>query len=160
MDLSVNTNTILLICSVIISVSGACGVIVKLLKKWTTKVTDDVKREVKDEVKDEVVEPLRVDFSDKYHKAVKEFSDKLDYIMDSLKEQKEYRHQQEKDDINFRLATLKGLIISAHGTYTQLGKIDTHVLSTLEDIYDEYKELGGNHFVENLMEDIKSLEQI
>ena len=160
MDLSVNTNTILLICSVIISVSGACGVIVKLLKKWTSKLTDNVKDEVKEEIKMEVVDPLKEDFTGKYHKAVEDFSIKLDYIMDCLKEQKDYRDRREKEDVSFRLATLKGLIISAHGTYTQLGKIDTHVLSTLEDIYDEYKELGGNHFVENLMEDIKNLEQI
>lgn len=160
MNLNVNTDTILLVCSIIISVSGACGVVVKLLKKWTNKLTDNVKAEVRAEVEKEVVEPLRIDFSDKYHKTVEDFSGKLDYILDSLKEQKEYRHKRDKDDTNFRLATLKGLIISAHGTYTQLGKIDTHVLSTLEDIYDEYKDLGGNHFVENLMEDIKKLEQI
>lgn len=160
MDLSINTNTILMICTIITSVAGACGVIVKVLRKWTNKLTDNVKSEVKEEIEEEIIEPLREDFTNKYHLAVSDFNDKLDYTVDSLKEQKEYRKQQEKDDIKFRLAALKGLIISAHGIYTQLGKIDTHVLSTLEDIYDEYKALGGNHFVENLMEDIKNLEQI
>jgi hypothetical protein len=62
-----------------------------------------------------------------------------------------------KSSYDFRISTLKGLIVQSHSTYMQLGEIEPMVLSTLEDIYETYTSLGGNHFVGDLMEEIRAL---
>jgi hypothetical protein len=158
--MNININTILMVCSIITSVSGASAVIIKTLRSWSNKLTDKVKEEIKEEIEEELVNPLKEEFTSEYNVAVNDFNNKLDSVISSMEETKQYRHKKESDEKNFRLATLKGLIVSAHGTYMPRGTIDTHVYSTIEDIYDEYKNLGGNHFIANLMEDLNSLEKI
>ncbi len=158
--MNISINTVLMVCSIITSVSGACAVIIKTLRNWSNKLTDKVKTEIKEEIKVELVNPLKEEFTSKYNIAVNDFNDKLDSVINSMEETKRYREKKEVDEKNFRLATLKGLIVSAHGTYMPRGTIDTHVYSTIEDIFDEYKNLGGNHFIANLMEDLNSLEKI
>jgi len=155
----IDTNTIVMLSGVITSVAAAAAVITKTIKKWSDKLTDKVKADVKKEVGEDM-NKLREEIAQEYKATIDEFSNKLDLVVASLDETREYRNKKESDEKNFRLATLKGLIVSSHGTYVPLGKIDTHVLSTLEDIFDEYTELGGNHFVQNLMEDLRNLQKI
>lgn len=155
----IDTSTIVVICSVITSVAGAGAVINKSIKKWSDKVTDKLKEDIKKEVGADM-DIMKKEFEEKYSSAVADFNAKLDIVVNAMTETKQYRSKRENDEKKFRLATLKGHIVSAHGTYVPIGKIDTHVLSTLEDIYDEYKELGGNHFVDNLMEDLRKLQKI
>ena len=154
----IDTNTIVMVSGVITSVAAAAAVITKTIKNWSDKLTDKVKSDIKKEVGEDMSK-LREDIAQEYKLTLNDFSAKLDIVVASLEETKQYRIKKESDEKNFRLATLKGLIVSAHGTYVPLGKIDTHVLSTLEDIFDEYTELGGNHFVQNLMEDLRNLQK-
>ena len=154
----IDTNTIVMMSGVITSVAAASAVITKTIKKWSDKLTDKVKSDIKKEVGEDMSK-LREDIAQEYKLTLDDFSAKLDIVVASLEETKQYRIKKESDEKSFRLATLKGLIVSAHGTYVPLGKIDTHVLSTLEDIFDEYTELGGNHFVQNLMEDLRNLQK-
>lgn len=155
----IDTNTIVMMSGVITSVAAAAAVITKTIKKWSDRLTDKVKSDIKKEVGEDMLK-LREDIAQEYKLTLDDFSAKLDIVVASLEETKQYRIKKESDEKSFRLATLKGLIVSAHGTYVPLGKIDTHVLSTLEDIFDEYTELGGNHFVQNLMEDLRNLQKI
>lgn len=154
----IDTNTIVMMSGVITSVAAAAAVITKTIKKWSDRLTDKVKSDIKKEVGEDMLK-LREDIAQEYKLTLDDFSAKLDIVVASLEETKQYRIKKESDEKSFRLATLKGLIVSAHGTYVPLGKIDTHVLSTLEDIFDEYTELGGNHFVQNLMEDLRNLQK-
>ena len=155
----IDTSVIIVACSVITSVAAAGAVVSKQIKGWSTKLTDKVKSDIKKEVENDVVKPAEKQLKDEYTKAITELCTKLDKVIESVDEIKADTKQNRIEDTEFKLATLKGLIVQAHGSFVPVGKIDVHVLSTIEDVYDEYHSLGGNHFVENLMDDIRDLDK-
>lgn len=148
--MSINADTILTICSIIISVAGACAVITNVIKKQLAKLTDKVKEETINEINNDIIKPLMEDTNTKINNIIEKL-DSLDKLNES---------NNEKSNA-FKVCTLKGLIIQAHGTYMQLGHISTYVIAELEEIFRVYHDdLHGNHFVANLMEDLRSLQKV
>ena len=148
--MSINADTILTICSIITSVVGACAVITSVIKKQLAKLTDKVKEETIKEINNDIIKPLMEDTNTKINNIIEKL-DSLDELNES---------NSEKSNA-FKVCTLKGLIIQAHGTYMQLGHISTYVIAELEEIFRVYHDdLHGNHFVTNLMEDLRSLQKV
>ncbi len=54
-------------------------------------------------------------------------------------------------------AALKYSIVRAHEDYTKAGKIGRLTLECVLGMYEEYKALGGNGFVEGLVEGLRML---
>ncbi len=52
---------------------------------------------------------------------------------------------------------MKDRLVSAHDYFCQKGTIGKYSLETLEELYSEYCELGGNSFVKTMMNDIREL---
>ena len=55
------------------------------------------------------------------------------------------------------LASLKYQISRGHREYMKDGKIDRYALELVIDLYDSYKDLGGNGLIENLVNELKRL---
>jgi hypothetical protein len=54
-------------------------------------------------------------------------------------------------------ATLKYSIVRAHREYMLAGKIDRYALQTVLEMHEQYKALGGNGFIDGVIEEMKSL---
>lgn len=54
-------------------------------------------------------------------------------------------------------ALIKDRLVGGHDYFTDKGQIGKFSLDSLETLYSEYKELGGNGFVAGLMEDVRKL---
>lgn len=52
---------------------------------------------------------------------------------------------------------MKDRLVSAHDYFCSKGNIGKYSLETLEELYSEYAELGGNGFIKSMMNDIRNL---
>lgn len=157
MNFNIDTNVIIALAGGICSISAAYVVVKKSIKGVTDKVRESIKKELKDDIKRDVVDPMYKQALEQYKEDFKLITNHLDSLTEKLEEQLD--EQKELNDVahEFRISTLKGLIVQSHSTFTQLGKIEPMVLATLEDIYKTYKDIGGNHFIDDLMEEIRDL---
>ena len=57
-----------------------------------------------------------------------------------------------------QMVLIKDRIVQAHDYFCGRGCIGKYSLSTLEELFIMYKQLGGNSFIENLMIEIRKLE--
>lgn len=153
----INSDTILTVCSIITSVAGASGIIVKVIKSQLTKLTDKTKNETKEELKTEVIQPMLDELNQKYTSSLDDVTHNINNILVKLEELNNVDIESQETSIAFKQCTLKGLIVQAHGTYMQLGHISKYVMATLEEIFEAYRNLGGNHYVLNLMDDLRKL---
>ena len=152
MNFTIDTSVIIAIAGGICRISAAYLVVKKSVKGVTDKVRENIKKELKDEIKKEIVDPMYKKALDQYLEDFKLITTHIDNLTTKIEEQMEAQKELNNVSYEFRISTLKGLIVQSHSTFTQLGKIEPMVLATLEDIYKTYKSIGGNHFVEDLME--------
>ena len=164
MVFNVDTNIIIALASGIVSVSAAYVVVKKSIKNVTNKIKDNLKKEVKDEVKNELIDPmiqkLEKQHNDDLEKLTKQIEALTKTVNDWITQAEANQHKMNESAYEFRKSTLKGLIVQAHSAYTQMGNIPSIVMSTLEEIYENYTELGGNHFASELMEEIRNLPRV
>ena len=57
-----------------------------------------------------------------------------------------------------QMVMIKDRIVQAHDYFCGKGSIGKYSLSTLEELFEMYKQLGGNSFVESLMHEIRELD--
>lgn len=157
MNFTIDTSVIIAIAGGICSISAAYLVVKKSVKGVTDKVRENIKKELKDEIKKEIVDPMYKKALDQYLEDFKLITAHIDNLTTKIEEQMEAQKELNDASYEFRISTLKGLIVQSHSTFTQLGKIEPMVLATLEDIYKTYTSIGGNHFVEDLMTEIRAL---
>lgn len=157
MNFTIDTSVIIAIAGGICSISAAYLVVKKSVKGVTDKVRENIKKELKDEIKKEIVDPMYKKALGQYLEDFKLITAHIDNLTTKIEEQMEAQKELNDASYKFRISTLKGLIVQSHSTFTQLGKIEPMVLATLEDIYKTYKDIGGNHFVDDLMEEIRVL---
>ena len=161
MVFNIDTNIIVAVAGGITSVAAAIVIVRKSAKSIGIKIKDTIKNELKEEMKKEVIDPILKETITTYHNDLNSLKNHIDTLSKNFENQTsnilmEYR-KMNQSSFDFRISTLKGLIVQSHSTYMQLGCIEPMVLSTLEDIYETYTELGGNHFVGDLMEEIRAL---
>ena len=54
-------------------------------------------------------------------------------------------------------AMIRDILVQKHDHFMEKGSISKFYLSSVENLYKNYKALGGNGFVEGLMEEIRKI---
>lgn len=161
MDHVIDLDIVIYICTLIASISGAALIIGKVIKKSVSSAA----KEIIDE---------RLKKSDEEHKkSIDEMeyrmNTKISALQDSVDTKiSEIRKQlddltRSQNDVNSKmksalLASTRDRINQAHDYYMRKDFIGTHSLYIIEQLYESYKELGGNSFIKDQMKDIHSLE--
>lgn len=161
MDHVIDLDIVIYICTLIASISGASIVIGKAIKKSVSSAA----KEIIDE---------RLKKSDEEHKkSIDEMEDRMNKKINALQNSvdtqiSEIRTQLDKlaksqNDVNNKmksalLASTRDRINQAHDYYMRKDFIGAHSLYIIEQLYEAYKELGGNSFISDQMKDIHGLE--
>lgn len=161
MDHVIDLDIVIYICTLIASISGAYIVIGKAIKKSVSSAA----KEIIDE---------RLKKSDEEHKkSIDEMeyrmNKKINALQNSVDTQiSEIRTQldqltKSQNDVNNKmksalLASTRDRINQAHDYYMRKDFIGSHSLYIIEQLYESYKELGGNSFISDQMKDIHGLE--
>ena len=77
----------------------------------------------------------------------------LGYIIRLLKKQKKTRDANSKGT----MLLLRVKLIEYHGEFTKKGEIPSYAYQNFEEMYETYRELGGNGMVVKMYEEIKEL---
>lgn len=77
----------------------------------------------------------------------------LGYLVAKVKEYKQKDNNQEKA----LKCLLRSAITSKYYVYTELGAIPIYEKENLTYIYEQYKAMGGNSYIDNIMKEIESL---
>lgn len=141
--MTIELDAIIYICGFITTVAAACGIIYKISKTFIDK---SVSAAI-DKVLNTALDKQSKDIDDK----LKGFSDKLDMHIEEAKE---------NDSVIMTsiMRTIRDRINQAYDIYPKIGKIDSHTMYVLEELYISYSELGGNSFTKRQMEILRSLE--
>lgn len=161
MDHVIDLDIVIYICTLIASISGASIVIGKLIKKSVSSAAKEIIYE-------------RLKKSDEEHKkSIDEMEDRMNKKINALQNSvdtqiSEIRTQLDKltksqNDVNNKmksalLASTRDRINQAHDYYMRKDFIGAHSLYIIEQLYESYKELGGNSFISDQMKDIHGLE--
>ena len=161
MDHVINLDIVIYICTLIASISGASIIIGKAIKKSVSSAAKEV-----------IDESLKK--SDEEHKkSIYEMEDrmnkKIGALQNSVDTQIAQIHTQldqltkSQNDVNDKLksallASTRDRINQAHDYYMRKDFIGSHSLYIIEQLYESYKELGGNSFITDQMKDIHRLE--
>lgn len=161
MDHVIDLDIVIYICTLIASISGASIVIGKAIKKSVSSAA----KEIIDE---------RLKKSDEEHKkSIDEMEDRMNKKINALQNSvdtqiSEIRKQldqltKSQNDVNNKmksalLASTRDRINQAHDYYMRKDFIGSHSLYIIEQLYQSYKELGGNSFISDQMKDIHGLE--
>ena len=135
----IDVDIVIYICTTIVTISGAGGLILKALKKALKKTTEEVLHNEMDS------------YTKTFEDQLKETNKKLEAFISG----QEVSNSQTRKSL---LASTRDRINQAHDYYTRKGYIGAHSLFVVEELYASYKELGGNSFVDRQMEDIRDLE--
>lgn len=161
MDHVIDLDIVIYICTLIASISGASIVIGKAIKKSVSsaakeiiderlKKSDEEHKKSIDEMEDRVNKKIS-DLQNSVDKQISEIRTQLDQLTKS------------QNDVNNKmksalLASTRDRINQAHDYYMRKDFIGTHSLYIIEQLYESYKELGGNSFISDQMKDIHGLE--
>lgn len=77
----------------------------------------------------------------------------LGYLVAKVKEYRQKDGNQEKA----LKCLLRSAITSKYYVYTELGAIPTYERENVIYMYDQYKAMGGNSYVDNIMKEVESL---
>lgn len=84
----------------------------------------------------------------------------LGYIVWLLQQQKKERDEQKKErDANSRgtMLLLRVQLIEYHDKYTTMGEIPSYAYENFEEMFETYRQLGGNGMVTKMHEEIQEL---
>lgn len=130
---------VIYICSTLITVCTAGGIILKGLKKSFKNHVNEVLGEELHKCKSEI-EAQIVSMNTK--------------VVEFIDHQEDYNEQVK----SALLASTRDRINQAHDYYMRKKFIGAHSLFIVEELYTSYKKLGGNSFIDHQMEDIRELE--
>ncbi len=138
-EFNIDLRFIVYICSAIASISGAIGIIIKVVKKSLNKQIS------------ETIEASSSGYKQNMDTEMKELKTTLQNFIQSQQSQNESVRR-------CLLSSTRDRINQAHDYYTKSEFIGAHSLFVVEELYSSYKELGGNSFVDRQIEDIRQLE--
>ena len=136
-----NLDSLLYICSIIVSVAGAAGIVTKVFKK-------QVSRQIEDFMQAKSSNDNNYD---------NRFESKLDELHQLILDFTASQSKNNELVTRALLSTIRDRINQAHDYYMKRGFIGAHSLFVLEEMYTCYKELGGNSFVDKQMEELRDL---
>lgn len=137
----IDIDVIIYICGAIATVAAAVGIISKVVTKTIKKVSSI-------EIKKAMGE---------CHESVANKISELNGVME------EYTLQSNQNDEVLKEALMnitRDRINQAHISYMRKKTIGSYSLATLDKLYESYKKLGGNSFIEREMDDIHRLKVV
>lgn len=161
MDHVIDLDIVIYICTLIASISGASIVIGKAIKKSVSSAAK------------EIIDERLKNSDEEYKKSIDGMEDrmnkKINALQNSFDTQISEIHTQldkltkSQNDVNNKmksalLASTRDRINQAHDYYMRKDFIGAHSLYIIEQLYESYKELGGNSFISDQMKDIHGLE--
>lgn len=161
MDHVIDLDIVIYICTLIASISGAAIIIGKVIKKSVSSAAKEI---IDERLKksDEEHKKSIDDMEYRMNKKISALQDSVDtQILEIRKQLDDITRSQ--NDVNSKmksalLASTRDRINQAHDYYMRKDFIGTHSLYIIEQLYESYKELGGNSFIKDQMKDIHSLE--
>lgn len=150
MEHTIDLDTVLYICGLIVSISGAAAVINRVVKKSLNKT-------MKDSI-DKYYSSYSESFNDKLDDVYAQLESSLQCVHQELVTYKELQQEANEKVRRSLLASMRDRINQAHDYYCRRGWIGAHSLFIIEELYTSYKENQGNGFVDRQMEDIRNLE--
>ena len=161
MDHVIDLDIVIYICTLIASISGAALIIGKVIKKSVSSAA----KEIIDERLKKSDEEHKKSIDDMEYRMNKKISDLQDSVDTKISEIRKQLDDltRSQNDVNSKmksalLASTRDRINQAHDYYMRKDFIGTHSLYIIEQLYESYKELGGNSFIKDQMKDIHSLE--
>lgn len=136
--MNIDLSLVVYICAAISTIAGAVVIIGKLARKAIVSIAK------------ESMDHSLSDFSD-------EFNSKLIDLTARLEEYTKNSSKADSDIKRCLLAMARDRLSQAYDIYMSKCSIDTHSMYILEELYASYKELGGNKFIDNLLEEIREL---
>ena len=161
MDHVVNLDVIIYICTLIASIAGAAAIIGKVIKKSVSSAAKEI---IDERLKksDEEHKKSITEMEDRMNKKITALQNSVDLQIADLRKQLD-QLSTSQNDVNKKmkaslLASTRDRINQAHDYYMKKDFIGAHSLYIIEQLYESYKELGGNNFISDQMKDIHSLE--
>lgn len=161
MDHFIDLDLVIYICTLIASISGAAIIIGKVIKKSVSSAAKEI---IDERLKksDEEHKKSIDDMEDRMNKKISALQDSVDTQISEIRKQLDDLTRSQ-NDVNSKmksalLASTRDRINQAHDYYMRKDFIGTHSLYIIEQLYESYKELGGNSFIKDQMKDIHSLE--
>lgn len=163
MDHVVNLDVVIYICTLIASIAGASAIIGKVIKKSVScaakEIIDERLKKSDEEHKKSISE-----MEDRMDKKITALQNSVDLQIADLRKQLDQLSKSQNDVNNEMkaslLASTRDRINQAHDYYMRKDFIGAHSLYIIEQLYESYKQLGGNSFISDQMKDIHSLEVI
>lgn len=161
MDHVIDLDIVIYICTLIASISGASIVIGKAIKKSVSsaakEIIDESLKKSYEEHKKSIDE-----MEDRMNKKINAFQNSVDTQISEIRTQLD-KLTKSQNDVNNKmksalLASARDRINQAHDYYMRKDFIGAHSLYIIEQLYESYKELGGNSFISDQMKDIHGLE--
>lgn len=137
----IDIDVIIYICAAIATVAAAVGIISRVVTRTIKKVSSI-------EIKKAMGE---------CHASV---ADEIADLSRRLDEYIEKSNQNDEDLKESLMNLIRARINQAHTSYMKRKTIGAYSLATLDKLYESYKKLGGNSFVEREMEDIHRLKVV
>lgn len=157
----IDLDIVIYICTLIASISGASIIIGKAMKKSVSSAAKEV---IDERLKksDEEHKKSIDEMEDRMNKKISFLQNSADKQISEIREQLDQLSKSQKD-VNKKmksalLASTRDRINQAHDYYMRKDFIGAHSLYIIEQLYESYKELGGNSFISDQMNDIHSLE--
>lgn len=161
MDHVIDLDIVIYICTLIASISGSAIIIGKVIKKSVSSAAKEI---IDERLKksDEEHKKSIDDMEDRMNKKISALQDSVDTQISEIRKQLDDLTMSQ-NDVNSKmksalLASTRDRINQAHDYYMRKDFIGTHSLYIIEQLYESYKELGGNSFIKDQMKDIHSLE--
>lgn len=161
MDHVIDLDIVIYVCTLIASISGAALIIGKVIKKSVSSAAKEI---IDERLKksDEEHKKSIDDMEDRMNKKISALQDSVDTQISEIRKQLDDLTRSQ-NDVNSKmksalLASTRDRINQAHDYYMRKDFIGTHSLYIIEQLYESYKELGGNSFIKDQMKDIHSLE--
>lgn len=161
MDHVIDLDIVIYVCTLIASISGAAIVIGKVIKKSVSSAAKEI---IDERLKksDEEHKKSIDDMEDRMNKKISALQNSVDTQISEIRKQLDDLARSQ-NDVNTKmksalLASTRDRINQAHDYYMRKDFIGTHSLYIIEQLYESYKELGGNSFISDQMKDIHGLE--
>lgn len=161
MDHFIDLDIVIYICTLIASISGAAIIIGKVIKKSVSSAAKEI---IDERLKksDEEHKKSIDDMEDRMNKKISALQNSVDTQISEIRKQLDDLTRSQ-NDVNSKmksalLASTRDRINQAHDYYMRKDFIGTHSLYIIEQLYESYKELGGNSFIKDQMKDIHGLE--
>lgn len=161
MDHVIDLDIVIYVCTLIASISGAAIVIGKVIKKSVSSAAKEI---IDERLKksDEEHKKSIDDMEDRMNKKISALQNSVDTQISEIRKQLDDLTRSQNDVNNKMksalLASTRDRINQAHDYYMRKDFIGTHSLYIIEQLYESYKELGGNSFISDQMKDIHGLE--